>query len=53
MLRMNLFTFNNGDDDEETTDTKAISADRYEDKRRVRRFFIGVADGPVAGGPFE
>jgi hypothetical protein len=51
---MNLFTFNNGDDYEETiTDTKAISEASCEDKRRVRWFFIGVADGPFAGSPFE
>jgi hypothetical protein len=51
---MNLFTFNNGDDYEETiTDTKAISGECCENKRRVRGFFIGVADGPVAGSAFE
>jgi hypothetical protein len=51
---MNLFTFNNGDDYEETiAGTKAISEENCEGKRRVRGFFIGVADGPVAGSHFE
>jgi hypothetical protein len=54
---MNLFTFNNGDDYEETiTDTKAISGECCEcceGKWRVRGFFIGVSDGPVARSAFE
>ena len=34
-------------------DTKAISEASSKGKRSVRGFFIGVANGPVAGRPFE
>jgi hypothetical protein len=51
---MNLFTFNKGDDYEKTiADTKTISKQSCEDKQCMREFFIGVADGPIAGSPFE
>ena len=51
MLQMNLSTFNNDDNYEETiTNTKAISG---ESRRRVRGFFVCIADGAVAGSPFE